>query len=79
MAHRFQVGDRVQIIRTLADLPCGSIGTIWQVFPSCDFYDVRFEHTILARLVHHNDLQAAAPARAAPEADGRPGTTPPLE
>ena len=63
MAQSFQVGDRVQTTRPRADLACGSIGTIRQVFPAGEFYDVRFEHKLLPRLVHWSSLELATPAQ----------------
>ena len=62
MAPVFQVGDHVQTIRPQASLACGSRGTIRQVFPAGEFYDVRFDHKLLPRLVHRSGLEAAAPA-----------------
>lgn len=62
MAQPFQVGDRVQTNRSYADLACGSRGTIRQVFPAGEFYDVRFDGKLLPRLVHWSGLKAAAPA-----------------
>jgi hypothetical protein len=63
MAQLFQVGDRVQTTRPRADLACGSIGTIRQVFPAGEFYDIQFEHKLLPRLVHWTNLELAAPAQ----------------
>jgi len=65
MAQPFQVGDRVQTIRSHADLACGSRGTIRQVFPAGEFYDVRFDTKLLPRLVHWSGLEAAAPVQQA--------------
>jgi len=47
MAQPFQVGDRVQTTRSHAGLACGSRGTIRQVFPAGEFYDVRFDTKLL--------------------------------
>ena len=67
------VGDRVQTIQPLAGLAIGSIGTIRQVFPAGEFYDVRFDDKLLPRLVHCNAL-ASVPtvlhARAVGAEDG---------
>jgi hypothetical protein len=65
MAQVFQVGDRVQTTQPRTDLACGSCGTIRQVFPAGEFYDVRFDHKLLPRLVHWSGLEAAAPAQLA--------------
>jgi hypothetical protein len=65
MGQLFQVGDRVQIIREHAGLACGSRGTIRQVFPAGEFYDVRFDAKLLPRLVHRSGLEAAALAQQA--------------
>jgi len=65
MAQPFQVGDRVQTTRLRYDLACGSRGTIRQVFPAGEFYDVRFDTKLLPRLVHGSDLAAATPAQQA--------------
>ena len=65
MAQPFHVGDRVQTTRQHADLACGSQGTIRQVFPAGEFYDVRFDHKLLPRLVHWSGLEPAAPAQQA--------------
>ena len=65
MAQLFQVGDRVQITRSHAGLACGSRGTIRQVFPAGEFYDVRFDAKLLPRLVHWSGLATAAPAQQA--------------
>ena len=65
MAQPFQVGDRVQTTRPCAGLACGSCGTIRQVFPAGEFYDVRFDTKLLPRLVHWSDLEAAAPVQQA--------------
>ena len=46
------VGDRVQTTQPMAGLPCGSIGTIRNLFPRGDFCDVRFDGKLLPRLVH---------------------------
>src|SRR5512144_2102092 len=51
------VGDRVQTTRPMASLPCGSTGTIRQVFPAGDFCDVRFDGKLLPRLVHCSVLE----------------------
>jgi hypothetical protein len=59
MAQMFQVGDRVQTTRSHTDLACGSCGTIRQVFPAGEFYDVRFDYKLLPRLVHWSGLEAA--------------------
>ena len=58
MTQPFQIGDRVQTIRPHADLACGSRGTIRQVFPAGEFYDVRFDTKLLPRLVHWSSLEA---------------------
>lgn len=50
------VGDRVQTTQPLAGLPLGSIGTIRQVFPAGEFYDIRFDDKLLPRLVHCSAL-----------------------
>jgi hypothetical protein len=50
------VGDRVQTTQPLAGLPLGSNGTIRQVFPAGEFYDVRFDGKLLPRLVHRSAL-----------------------
>ena len=71
MTQLFHVGDRVQTTRSHADLACGSIGTIRQVFPGAGFYDVRFEHKLLPRLVHCSGLKPAAPALEAREVGGK--------
>jgi hypothetical protein len=63
MAQMFQVGDRVQTTRPRANLACGSCGTIRQVFPAGEFYDVRFDYKLLPRLVHWSGLEAAVPAQ----------------
>jgi hypothetical protein len=42
-AQPFRVGDRVCTIRPLAKLPEGACGTVEQVFPTVDLYDVRFD------------------------------------
>jgi hypothetical protein len=47
----FLVGKRVQTTQSMAGVPCGSSGTIRQVFPAGDFCDVRFDHKLLPRLV----------------------------
>jgi hypothetical protein len=59
MAQVFQVGDRVQTTQPRAGLACGSCGTIRQVFPAGEFYDVRFDAKLLPRLVHWSNLEAA--------------------
>jgi len=64
MVRLFHLGDRVQTIRTLADLPSGSMETIQHLHSSCDFYDVRFEGQPMARLAHYSDLKAAVGALA---------------
>jgi len=51
------VGDRVQTTQPLAGLPLHSNGTIRQVFPAGEFYDVRFDGKLLPRLVHCSVLQ----------------------
>jgi hypothetical protein len=51
------VGDRVQTAQPLAGLPLGSNGTIRQVFPAGEFYDVRFDGKLLPRLVHCSALE----------------------
>ena len=61
MAQPFQVGDRVQTTRSHAGLAYGSRGTIRQVFPAGELYDVRFDTKLLPRLVHWSGLEAAAP------------------
>jgi hypothetical protein len=58
-------GDRVQTTRLCAGLACGSCGTIRQVFPAGEFYDVRFDTKLLPRLVHWSGLEAAAPVQQA--------------
>jgi hypothetical protein len=65
MAQLFQAGDRVQATRARAGLVCGSPGTIRQVFPAGEFYDVRFDAKLLPRLMHWSDLEAAAPTEQA--------------
>jgi len=52
-------GDRVQITRSMAGLPCGSMGTIRKFFPGGDFCDVRFDGKLLPRLVHCSVLERA--------------------
>ena len=64
MALLFHVGERVQTTRPHAGLACGSRGTIRQVFPDGEFYDVRFDTKLLPRLVHWSGLEAAEQARA---------------
>jgi hypothetical protein len=54
------MGDRVQTTRPLAGLPLGSTGTIRQVFPDGEFYDVRFDGKLLPRLVHCSALGSVA-------------------
>ena len=58
MAQPFRVGDWVQTTRLHAGLACGSRGTIRQVFPAGEFYDVRFDTKLLSRLVHWSSLEA---------------------
>jgi len=65
MGQMFQVGDRVQTTQARTDLACGSRGTIRQVFPAGEFYDVRFDTKLLPRLVHWSNLEAAALAQQA--------------
>jgi hypothetical protein len=52
------VGDRVQTTQPLASLPQGSTGTIRQVFPAGEFYDIRFDGKLLPRLVHSSVIEA---------------------
>ena len=60
MAQPFRVGDWVQTTRSHAGLAYGSRGTIRQVFPAGELYDVRFDTKLLPRLMHWSDLEAAA-------------------
>jgi hypothetical protein len=57
MAQLLHVGERVQTTRRMAGLPHGSTGTIRQVFPAGEFYDVRFDGKLLPRLVHCSGLE----------------------
>jgi hypothetical protein len=60
MAQPLHVGDRVQTTAAGAGLPLGSTGTIRQVFPAGEFYDVRFDGKLLPRLVHCSALEPLA-------------------
>ena len=42
-SRRFHVGDRVRTIRRVLGLPLGSLGTIEEVVPFSNLYDVRFD------------------------------------
>ena len=53
----FQAGDRVRTAQPGAGLPLGSTGTIRQVFPVEELYDVRFDGKLLPRLVHSSTLE----------------------
>ena len=55
-AQPFRVGDRVCTIRRIATLPEGTCGTIEQVFPAADLYDVRFDNPHDPEIVFGSDL-----------------------
>ncbi len=63
------VGDQVQTTQPLAGLPRGSAGTIRQVFPDGEFYDVRFDGKLLPRLVHCSALEPVSTVPRAREVD----------
>ena len=55
-AQPFRVGDRVCTIRPVARLPEGTCGTVEQVFPAVDLYDVRFDSPHEPQIVFGSEL-----------------------
>ena len=55
-AQPFRVGDRVCTIRLVAKLPEGTCGTVEQVFPAEDLYDVRFDSPHDSQIVFGSEL-----------------------
>ena len=55
-AQPFCVGDRVCTIRRVTTLPEGTCGTVEQVFPGADLFDVRFDSPHDPQIVFGSDL-----------------------
>jgi hypothetical protein len=59
-AQPFRVGDRVCTIRRIAMLPEGACGTVTQVVPGADLYDVRFDSPHDPQIMFGSDLALLA-------------------
>ena len=70
--HRpWQIGDRVRTRGHVLGLPPGSLGTIEQVLPFSDLYDVRFDALTEPHILQRRALELVLPAERAREIGGR--------
>lgn len=58
----WRIGDRVRTCRHVLGLPPGSMGTIEQVLPFSDLYDVRFDALAEPHILQRRALELASPA-----------------
>jgi hypothetical protein len=61
--HQFKAGDRVQLIRSFADVAVETYGTIVTRFTLQSLYDVRFDGHSSPRIVEGRCLAPAPPER----------------
>ena len=55
--HPWQIGDRVRTRGYVLGLPPGSLGTIEQVLPFSELYDVRFDALTEAHILQRRALE----------------------
>lgn len=67
----WKAGDRVCTRGHVLGLPPGSIGTIEQVLPFGDLYDVRFDALTEPHILQRRALEPAAPAQHQREVGGQ--------
>ena len=67
----WEIGDRVRTRGHVLGLPPGSIGTIEQVLPFGDLYDVRFDDLTEPHILQRRALELASPAQREREVGGR--------